>query len=245
MIPDIFEGLISNRRLDFLEIACEPDSVLSETFIARTGRSDSASRCSLWSGHDLSRPEGLAMTLEQIRVLRPKMVWISPPCGPYSPMQNVNQRNSAQIRDLQAKREVAKRIYESTREIVKTCLQMGTHVTVQVSEKSEAWRLLVFQDLRYHMGLFSCVVKGCAVGLKGQEGLLMQKGWRLVTSHQRLSEMLAKPCRCPANYKHAKCEGKNAVQSARYTREFARLVYEALSREGSFTRVVQECSGRS
>ena len=73
----------------------------------------------------------------------------------------------------------------------------------------------------------------------------MQKGWRLVTSHKRLADMMHKPCRCPANYEHAKCEGRNASLSARYTKEFGRLVYEALSREGGFGQVVQECSGAS
>ena len=223
----MFEGLVKSGRLEFLEIACEPDSVLGDTFIARTGRRDSAGRCWLWSGHDLSNPEGLAMTLEQIRILKPQKVWVSPPCGPFSPMQNVNQRTPSQIRDLKAKREVAKRIYESTKEIVKTCLQLGIHVTVEVSERSEAWRLPVFQDLRFNMGLHACVAKGCVVGLRGQDGALMQKGWRLVTSHKHLADMMHKPCRCPTNYKHAKCEGRNASLSARYTNRFGRLVYEA------------------
>ena len=73
----------------------------------------------------------------------------------------------------------------------------------------------------------------------------MQKGWRIVTSHARLAEVMHKPCSCPTNYKHAKCEGKNATASARYTKEYVRLAVDALSREGDFQRVVEECSGKS
>ena len=91
----------------------------------------------------------------------------------------------------------------------------------------------------------TAVTKGCSVGLKGQSGALLQKGWRIVTTHVRLAEMLHKPCRCHTSYKHGKCEGSNATLSARYTPEYARLVVEALSREGDFQRVVEECSGRS
>ena len=66
-----------------------------------------------------------------------------------------------------------------------------------------------------------------------------------MTSHARLAEVTHKPCSCPTNYKHAKCEGKNATASARYTKEYVRLAVDALSREGDFQRVVEECTGKS
>ena len=121
---------------------------------------------------------------------------------------------------------------------------MGIHVAVEVAERSEAWRLPVFQKLRFEMGLFTAVTKGCSVGLKGNEGQLMQKG-RIVTTHSRLADMLHKPCRCHAAYKHAKCEGQNATRSAGYTPEFARLVFEGFQREGGMSRIVDECTGQS
>ena len=245
VVPNMFEELIGKDRLEFMEIACEPDSLLTHTFQERAGRSDAACRSSLWCGHDLSKPEGLNLVLEQIYTLRPKHVWISPPCGPYSPLQNTNQRSPAQIQELKAKRLVANRIYESTMMIVKTCVQLGIHVSVELAERCEAWRLPIFQKLRFDMGLCTGVCKGCAVGLRSTDGQLMQKGWRIVTSHRRLSEVLHKPCMCPTNYKHGRCEGKNATSSGHYTKEFARLVYEGLSREGNFSQIVSECSGRS
>ncbi|CAE7833265.1 RE1 [Symbiodinium sp. CCMP2592] len=174
----MFEQLVGQQRMDLLEVMCEPDSLLTATFQRRTGRSDSACRCSLWCGHDLSTPGGLAVTLEQIRTLKPRHVWLSPPSGPFSPLQSINQRTPSQIQELKAKRANATRIYESTLEIAKVCMQMGIHVSVEISERSEAWRLPVLQKLRFNMGLHTCTVKGCAVGLVGQDGQLMQKGWR-------------------------------------------------------------------
>ena len=245
VVPHTFEELTGSSRVEFMEIACEPDSLLTSAVQARTGRSDAACRSSLWRGHDLATTTGLSQVLEQIYALQPKRVWVSPPCGPYSPLQNVNQRSPAQIRELKAKRATAQRIYDSTLEIVKVCLQLGIHVTVDLAERCEAWRLPALQKLRFDMGLYTAVTKGCAVGLKGQDGALMQKGWRIVTSHARLAEVMHKPCSCPTNYKHAKCEGKNATKSACYTKEYVRLAIEALSREGNFQRVVEECSGKS
>ena len=245
MIPEAFEKVVGFRRPDLFEVMCEPDSILSKTFQARTGRPDCVSRCSLWCGHDLSTPEGLSTILEQLRTLKPRHVWISPPSGAFSPLQNINQRTPGQIQDLKAKRAHATKLYEGTLEIVKVCLQLGLHVTVEMSERSEAWRLPVMQRIRLHMGLHTCVMKGCTVGLRGKDNMLMQKGWRLVTSHARLSEKLHKPCRCPTNYQHAKCEGRDTKATGRYTKEFGRLVYEALSKEGEASGIIQECVGHS
>ena len=122
-------------------------------------------------------------TLEQIRSLKPRHVWLAPPGNAYSPLQSVNQRSPTQIQELKAKRAHATKLYESTVEIAKFCQQQGTHVTVELPEKCEAWRLPVLQRLRFEMGLQTCVTKGCAVGLRGGDGQLMMKGWRLVTSH--------------------------------------------------------------
>ena len=241
----MFDSLLGQSRLELFEISCESDGLLTEEFRTRTGRSDSACRSALWSGLDLSTPEGLTMILEQIRCTHPKHVWISLPGEAYSSLQNLNQKTQTQVRDLKAKRALANRIYESTEEIAKACVQSGIHVTLELGERNEAWRLPVLQRLRVHSDLYTCVTKGCSVGLKGSNGKLLQKGWRLVTSHKRLSEKLHKPCPCPTSYEHGRCTGNSARLASHYTPEFRRLVFEALSREGDFKEVVGECQGIS
>ena len=245
VVPGMFKDLIGRDRPELLEVLCEPNSILSETMIARTQRSESAHRCALWNGHDLAKPEGLKLVLEQVHSLKPRHVWVALPGNAFSSLQHINQRTAAQIQDLKAKRALAIRIYENTVEIVKTCLQWGDHVSVELSERSEAWRLPVLQRLRFQMGLSSCVAKGCTVGLKGSNGNLMLKGWRIVTSHPRVAAKLHKPCRCPTKYSHAKCEGTNAKANQRYTAEFARITCEALLHEGTKDEVEKECSGCS
>ena len=245
VVPNMFEDLLGRERPRFMEVLCEPHSILSETFVARTQQSECAIRCALWNGHDLAKPEGLKLVLEQIYSLKPRHVWISLPNQAFSSLQHLNQRSQAQKLDLKAKRALAIRVYESTVEIAKTCVQLGIHVSVELSERSEAWRLPALQRLRFQMGLKSAVVKGCAVGLRGRDNQLMLKGWRVVTSHARLAEQLNKPCRCVPKYEHARCEGTNARPSQRYTKEFARLVYDALEVEGGFQEVVQDCAGNT
>ena len=50
---------------------------------------------------------------------------------------------------------------------------------------------------------------------------------------------------CPTNYRHDRCEGATTQGSARYTEEFARLVYQAFQEEFSFYGLLQECEGSS
>ena len=245
VVPNMFQELTGKSRVEFLEVSCEPDSLLTEAIRTRTGRSDSACRSALWSGQDLSTPDGLALIIEQIRCTNPKHVWIALPGEAFSSLQNLNQKNPNQVRDLKAKRALAIKYYESTEELAKICVSAGIHVTVELGEKNEVWRLPVMQRLRLHSGMYTCVTKGCAVGLKSGSGRLIQKGWRLVTTHKRLSEMLHKSCPCPTSYEHGRCSGNQAQSIPRYTPEYRRLVCEALSREGNFDEVVQECAGAS
>ena len=54
---------------------------------------------------DLSKPSGCKLAMDRLRELRPKRLWLSPECGPYSTMQNANQRTPQQREDLRQKNE--------------------------------------------------------------------------------------------------------------------------------------------
>ena len=219
--------------------------MLTQVFQQRSGKHESAARASTWNGADLATTKGLQLLLEQIRVLNPEHVWISPPDSAFSPMQRATQRNPQQVKELRLKREQAISMYHNVREAMKVCTQQGIHCTMELSERSEAWRLPVMQEIQHDLGYHVSVTKGCSVGLSDGQGRLLQKGWRLVTSHRRLADCMHKRCMCPTSYTHAKTEGASMKQTARYTQEFARLVYQALQEELSFYGLLQECEGLS
>ena len=245
VVPDLFHSLVSYKRPVLMEIACGPNSVLSEQVQKRMGRESAAVRCSIWNGCDLSTKEGLRHVLDRIRQERPANVWVSPPCGPYSPIQNLNQRSEAQKQELQAKRREAMKIYLGAACVVHLCVQLGIHVTWELSERCQAWRLPLLTGLAQKYGLYKAVTKGCAVNLRDDQGSLMQKGWRVMTSLKRLAETLDLPCRCPQNYKHGICEGNNTERSAFYTPEYSRRVARVLCRELGHEDVMQECKGHT
>ncbi|CAE7632776.1 RE1 [Symbiodinium sp. CCMP2592] len=248
ILPRAFHELVGQERPDLLEIGCAPNSMLTQVFQKKGSDVDAASRCCVWHGcalSDMRTTHGLQLAVEQIRGLNPKHVWITVPGSPYSPMQRANQRDSQQVRELREKREEAIATYHAAREIMRVCLHMGIHCTVEMSENSEAWRLPVFQELQHGMGLSVATVKGCAVGLQGRQGKLLMKGWRLVTTHQRLAFVMHKPCRCDPSYVHEKGNGSAGRESIQHTPEFARLVHQALQEEFGFSGIVKECQGAS
>ena len=94
-------------RLDLMEVCTPSDSGLTEAClrIGLQGR-----RLSNWSGHDLATESGTQKVLEEIRLYRPRKVWWSPPCDPFSSWQVCNQRTEEQIKKLKAKRRRGWRI---------------------------------------------------------------------------------------------------------------------------------------
>ena len=220
IVPRVFEGLVTSGRTILMGVACSEGSLLTKEIQRVCDSPHAATRCSLWSGCDLSSSQGVKLILNRLEVERPSHVWISPPCGPFSPLQNTNSRTETQRAELQQKRDEAMKIYVGACIVIHACIQKGIHVTLELSERCQAWRLPVFANLQAKYSMYQAVSKGCRVNLRDKAGALMQKGWKILTTHRRLSELLQLPCKCPKHYKHGKCEGVSAQKSELYTKEY-------------------------
>ena len=245
IVPQLFEGVVNHGRTVLMEVACSETSLLSSQIQEMRQDPSAALRCSFWNGCDLSTDSGVRLILKQLDLEQPAHVWLSPPCGPYSPLQNVNSRTETQRQELAAKREEAMRMYVGSCIIIHACVQRGIHVTLELSERCQAWRLPIFSSLQQKYSMYGAVSKGCRVGLRDRQGILTQKGWRILTTHRRLSELLELPCRCPKHFKHGKCEGESASRSELYTKEYARRAAKGILQEmdfGCFSRSVTKPS---
>ena len=180
-----------------------------------------AVRAALWNSCDLGTADGVKLILDRIQVERPQQVWISPPSGPYSPFQNTHQRSEAQrLPVANRKRREALKVYVGAACVFHECMKLGIHCTWEMSEQNNAWRLPLIQRLRSKYHLFEAVVKGCAVNLREQgTNRLMRTGWKLITSHSRLAEVMHLPCRCRRDYEHGRSASTNGPKSACYTPE--------------------------
>ena len=239
LIPEAFEALVSHGRLRLLEVACSPNSLLSGTMMELTKDSSAAERCSLFNDCDLRTNQGTHKIIQTIDCRNPEMVWLSPICGPYSVMQNVNQRNLQQCEELQAKRRDALKQYVGCCIVFSYCVQRGIHVAWEWSQSCHAWRLPIIQKLvQKYEPLFS-IVRGCRVGLVTDKGDPISKGWKIMTTHPLLHQRLELPCVCKKGTVHVKCEGSLTRKTELYTKTFATRVCKAIL-QGSDSRAIRD-----
>lgn len=243
--PRSFQDLVNHRKTVLVEIACSPESRLTSEIQKRCGYKEAAVRCSLWNGCDLTTSTGVKHTLKVLEETNPSNVWISPECGPYSPLQAINQRTEAQSKELAEKRKQALKQYTGASIIFQWCYQRGIHATWELAEKCQAWRLPMIQRLIKKYDLHVAVTKGCQVNLRDPKSHgLMGKGWKVMSTHKRLAEGLNLPCRCPKGYRHVPCDGGRAGITAYYTEEFVKRVCKYILQELDHGMLLNEFVGK-
>ena len=208
------------------------------------GHEDAVIRCSHWNGCDLGTQTGVDLILNTIDTCRPQHVWISPNCGPYSPLQCIKQRSDAQIAQLTEKRRVALLQYIGAK-----CVYMNTaysEVSRLLGSGHRSVRVGDFRSCRIYnkdMFLETYVTQGCPVGLrcpKTQD--FIHKGWKLLSTNRCLLQGMNLPCRCGSNYQHGRCEGGMGGVLAYYTMDYVKRVAEFLEHE--YHSLQQELGGQ-
>lgn len=217
------DKLFDQGRLFLLEIACAPDSVLTTEAQAK---GLSAERASLFNGHDLTTPEGLRRTLELIKQKRPRNIWISTECGPFSPIQNFNQRTEAQQQDLQQKQHEARKQHIGGLVVAYFGRSIGSEVHWEWSRRCRAWKWEPMEKYRNHLQTETSIVGGCRVGLTNDQGTgFLGKEWRVETTDHEFARNLQIKCEGPeCSCHHVKCEGKLTRRSAFYTQTMAKRI---------------------
>lgn len=168
LLPETLQSLALYDRVHLVEVACSQDSVLTRTMNDLTGSEKAAGRLSIWNQFDLSTDQGVRGVLDVVDKTRPSHVWISTECGPYSVMQNINQRTEEQKMDLELKRKEVLKQYVGAAIVFSYCAQRGIHATWEWSQSCMAWRLPLVQHLSQKYEVFFAVIRGCQVNLPKQ-----------------------------------------------------------------------------
>ena len=245
ILPQLYQSLIDEPKVRLIEVACSPDSILSQVMQDTTKCPQSAMRLSIWNQHDLCTGSGVKSVLDKIDHHDPSHVWLAPECGPYSVMQNINQRTPEQKEELAAKRRMALKQYVGSAVIFRYCQQRGIHVTWELSQSCQAWRLPLIQRLMKQCEPFVSIIRGCQVNLRDPKGNFISKGWKIMTTHALLASRMDLPCSCAPNTLHVPCEGQLTRSTAFYTKEFAKRVCDAILRGTSKELIHRELNGRS
>ena len=230
--------LVRTGRPLLMELACYQDSVLSQEVIDRYGPG-SAIRCAEWNGCNLETSQGVATAKAILRHEKPVHLWVACECSPFCPLQRLNRGSPEQAAALEEKQQRAKRQYAGAFEVAKVAKAQGTIVHLELSERCEAWKLPLLQEVVQHLGLSKVTTHGCCVGLRTlDKKQLLCKGWTIASASDAILRHMN--LRCQKNHKRAECRGKHASNSSRYTPVFARKVVDCFAESEVWSRVLQD-----
>lgn len=223
-------GLFSQIRNapDFVEVACSPTSSLSSAF-ERLGYS--AKRINYREGFDLESKTGTALFQQEVRMHRPRMIWVSLPCTRISPLTNLTARNEEQWAAFEKRQARDMKRAEEVSEGVCSTLDDGSDFAWEwPSNAVKGWRSKAILKLIRKMRslgrpIFWCKFHGCAYGLTFN-GVPVMKQWTVLTSSRQLWLALQK--RCPGHLDHAECRGVAAQASAYYPAAMVNAVTKAI-----------------
>ena len=221
------------KQADLLEVFCSEKSALSDQVLKLGG---TAYRFGRAQG-DLETTEGRKALFVQLLKHRPKNVWMSPTCGPWSKWSQFNL-----LRSLSAFDSIQQQRFSMLIQVA-LCLvlcryqhRQCRHAHWEQPKGSYMMRLPYIQEIYRYM---LCAMPDlCDAGnLRDPvSNLLMQKGLHIMTTSQKLHESLHH-LKCTRDHVHQPIEGSTQVHgrnvarselSEIYPRKFGRLVAKTL-----------------
>ena len=241
MLMYAFFSLAGYRKLTVAEVYARPDSQIGQT---AQDLHLPFERMGLHNDYDLSKTSGYNRAKFLVQRDRPRLLVVSSPRGPWSPMQNANQRTAAQRETLRRKQLRSHRIFENSKRLIFQQLEQNGIVLAEQPVSSRVWRLTCWKDLKKTLP-YEVVVHGCAVGLNTPDtGELMPKKWKFLTNDQRLWLAL-QPLKCDGRHGHAAIEvSRRTEQSGHYPPALCRRILRAITSEGNnqnFEKAIQSC----
>lgn len=220
------QSILGTCQLDLLEICAPWDSPLSAAMRDIGGR---AMSLGVHNGFDLTTRAGFLRAAQVTRKLRPRYMHISPPCDPWTALQNCNQRTDVQRARLEAKQHVHKRLLKHCRklaEIQKCELNndwgldtecLNHHVGGEHPLAAQSWSV---HDMKImaRLGGGRFTVHGCRHGMKNSKtGKFLRKPWGWFSSHAGVRKALELKCN-HERHMHDLIQGSLTAPTAIYPR---------------------------
>ena len=215
---------------DFVEIACAPNSALTEQM---EDYGFTCKRINYKSGYDLSSTRGTSMLKTEMKLHPPRFSWVSLPCTRLTSLQNLTERSEEEWcnfekrvgRDLKRADEVAEGLCEALDADPEFDFAWEWPTSAAKGWKSKAIQRLLGKLEKIGRPAFWCRFHGCAYGLCFREVPVL-KGWTVLTSNRRLWMSLQK--KCPGHLEHAQCRGVAAQASAYYPQKLVQAICKAI-----------------
>lgn len=229
--------LVAGSQLDLLEVCAPWDSPLSRAVREEGGR---AMSIGVHNGYDLTTRLGFKRAVKLLRETRPRYMHLSPPCDPWSPLQNLNQRTFQQIENLKQKRTLHRRLFHHCRRLVEIQVcefnqhcgmdedSLHHHAGGEQPLRATSWGL---SDMRVMLRLCGdrFTVHGCRHGMKNMRtGNLLRKPWGWFSTHDGVKKALELRCNHGTDVKHDLIQGNITSSTAIYPYLLCRRFAKAL-----------------
>ena len=214
------------RQLDLMELCCEKDSLLS-TYMEKSG--GTAFRAGFFNGFDLMTEHGTELAIAAVRKLKPKLLWVSFPCGPTSQIQALNERTEESKKKSRERIRRSRKVVRNGIRVMEAQVLEGGQIIQEWPRHNRAWLLPEVVDFWQVLQLLDrcedVQLDGCCYGLQVPEGFL-KKPWRLRCSKPGAYSSLA--IQCPGRHQHVPTLGGNRTKcSALYTPRLGQAVCHA------------------
>ena len=153
----------------------------------------------LHNGYDLTTRSGFRKAAQFVREMKPTYVHISPPCFPWSPMQNLNQSREQQLRLIELRRKHRKLLHHCRRLAEIQVLELNSHLGFN-EKQTDFHHAGLEHPLREVSWVLECVserfrVDGCRHGLINRDShRLFHKPWGWCSTHQGMRGALELKC---------------------------------------------------
>ena len=225
---------VTPQRYDLVEVCCPWDSPLSKAVEQAGGR---AFRMGIHNGFDLSTKAGLVKAMAKIRELKPRYVHVSPPCNPWTSLQNACQGHADRMKRLQVKRQHGRRILRNCLKLIQlqrqeldgqTGLASENHAGGEHPLRALSWNEPSMRKMVQLCGgeRFRC--DGCRFGMYSDKSQApIQKPWGWFSSSPKIRVALDKQCKHVPG-QHAQMTGQEVAATATYPVQLCRAFAKAL-----------------
>ena len=215
-------------QLDLMELCCEKDSLLCKTW-EKSGRK--AGRLGLHNGCDLSCEKGTQEAIRLVEKHKPKILWISFPCGATSPLQHFNELTEEDWVKSQKRKAKSRKLVKNGIRVINVHLCQGGEIVQEWPRYNDAWKFSCVIELWNALASIGrcqdVLLDGCMFGLNDGNGNLHRKPWRFRCSKPGMLNPLQR--QCDGTHPHAPViGGQLARRTALYSPELCRAVCHCL-----------------
>ena len=190
------------------------------------------------NGYDLTTSAGFRKAPALVRETKPRYMHFSPPCGPWSSMQNMRR----QVQVLAEERQISRKLLKNCCKLMQIQRQEGQaeaglaqaeeasrHAGGEQPIRASSWKLPEFREMLRLCGATRFQVLGCAHGLRNpQNGRRWYKPWGWFSSLPVIRQALELPCTHQACDHETIQGGRRCAISATYPLALCRRFAKAL-----------------